>query len=331
MDNADCRHFSGFTIPFQMALKRFYGTLARASYPTKLHPVVILAWAKICFFDFCMKLKNKLKVFLVKVFHFEYWPFWIFYIPMYFYGLYLAFRARSFMYFSATNPGMKYGGVMGESKFGILKAMPGKYLPKTVFIAGGSPYCSIIHSLTSAGLIYPLVMKPDVGERGKDVEIIRDEPSLKSYLADKAFDLIAQEYINYDLEFGMLYHRMPGSSKGEVTSVVQKGFLTVTGDGTSALRELISGSVRASGRQEYLYNKFADQLEKVLPLGHRMRLEPIGNHCRGTIFYNANHLINPLLHDVFNRISLDIEGFFMGASISRCLLSTICTTAATLK
>jgi hypothetical protein len=61
-----------------------------------------------------------------------------------------------------------------------------------------------------------------------------------------------------------------------------------------------------------LQNKFGYELEKVLPLGEKMRLEPIGNHCRGTTFHNANPLINESMTDVFNQISLEIEGFFYG-------------------
>ena len=43
-----------------------------------------------------------------------------------------------------------------------------------------------------------------------------------------------------------------------------------------------------------------------------MDLEPIGNHCRGTTFYNANKLINDQLIDVFNRIAKQIEGYYYG-------------------
>ena len=49
-----------------------------------------------------------------------------------------------------------------------------------------------------------------------------------------------------------------------------------------------------------------------MPKGETRILEPIGNHCRGTKFKNANYLINEQLHEVFNAIALPIEGFFYG-------------------
>ncbi len=64
---------------------------------------------------------------ILKLREFEYWPFGVFYIPLYFYGFYLAFKSKSLMYFSATNPSMKYGGVMGESKISVLNKIDKNY------------------------------------------------------------------------------------------------------------------------------------------------------------------------------------------------------------
>jgi phosphomannomutase len=50
----------------------------------------------------------------------------------------------------------------------------------------------------------------------------------------------------------------------------------------------------------------------VLSLGENRLLEPIGNHCRGTKFVNANHLINNQLDEVFSKISEGFEGFYYG-------------------
>lgn len=216
------------------------------------------------------------------------------------------------MYFSAANPGMKYGGVMGESKYKVLSSIPEAYVPKTIFISGSTSFSSIIKIISQASLRYPFIIKPDVGERGKDVEIIRSETELRSYLHNKSNDLILQEYIDYELEFGLMYHRLPGSPKGHVTSMVQKGFLSITGDGIQTIKALISHEIRAKNRLEYLYKKFEPVLNDIPSKGERIRLEPIGNHCRGTTFHNANHLINDNLLEVFNTISMEIEGFFYG-------------------
>ena len=44
----------------------------------------------------------------------------------------------------------------------------------------------------------------------------------------------------------------------------------------------------------------------------------IGNHCLGTKFLNANHLINDQLTAVFNKISHEIDGFYFGRYDLRC-------------
>jgi len=64
---------------------------------------------------------RRIQLFLVKLFNYEFWPYWLFYIPMYLYGVFLAIRAGSFTYFTAANPIMIYGGVFGNSKFDVLQ------------------------------------------------------------------------------------------------------------------------------------------------------------------------------------------------------------------
>ena len=216
------------------------------------------------------------------------------------------------MYFSTTNPGMKYGGVMGDSKYKVLTSIPGKYVPKTIFIQSSTPYGSILKMINEKGFTYPFIIKPDAGERGKDVEMIGDERELKSYLKDKTCDLNIQEYIDLDLEFGMMYHRMPNAENGQISSIVQKGFLYITGDGETTIKTLLSEEIRAVRRLDYFEEKFNNKLNSILPKGEKMYLEPIGNHCRGTTFYNANHLINDQLNNVFNKIALQIDGYYYG-------------------
>lgn len=259
-----------------------------------------------------MSLFRRTSFFVTRITRFEFWPFWIFYLPMYFYGFWLALRSRSLMYFSTTNPGMKYSGVMGESKYKVLMSIPNVYIPKTSLIKPPFNADALISSLEKQHIFFPFVLKPDVGERGRDVEIICDREELEKYIHGKNHELIAQELATGELELGVLYHRLPGEAQGEVTSMVRKGFLTVTGDGQSTLRQLIEAEIRARGRLDYLVKKFENEIERVLSEDEKVNLEPIGNHCRGTTFFNANEFINDNLNEVFNKISLEIEGFYYG-------------------
>ena len=231
---------------------------------------------------------------------------------MYFYGLYLVLRSGSFMYFSTANPCMKYSGVIGDSKFSLLSSIPAQYIPKTVLVPISTSYSRIKRIIEDEGFEYPFILKPDVGERGKDVELIANEKELRAYLIGKSVDLTIQEYIEDELEFGIMYYRLPDDDKGQITSIVQKGFLSVTGDGKQTIRELLSSEIRAKSRLKYFHDKFEIELQHILPNGEKKDLEPIGNHCRGTTFYNANHLINEKLNMVFNKIALQIDGYYYG-------------------
>ena len=207
---------------------------------------------------------------------------------------------------------MKFGGVMGESKYKVLKSIPKEYIPKTSFISQPVSVSEIQKIMAYDRLNFPVIIKPDVGERGKDVELIRNEEELVAYLTGKTFDLIVQEYIHGGMELGIMYHRLPGAKKGEVTSVVQKGYLSVTGEGKSTLGQLIKNEFRAKGRLDYLLKKFEKFTDKVLHEGEKMYIEPIGNHCRGTTFFDATNLIDHRLNEVFDQISLQISGFYYG-------------------
>jgi glutathione synthase/RimK-type ligase-like ATP-grasp enzyme len=216
------------------------------------------------------------------------------------------------MYFSAANPGMKYGGVMGESKFKVLSSIPGKYVPKTIFLDTSTPLQRIFNLINEYDFSFPFIIKPDVGERGRDVEMISSEHELKKYLEGKTESFIIQEFVDYELEFGILYYRLPGDSRGKVSSVVQKGFLFVCGDGTSNIKQLLDREIRARARIDYLKNKYKHTLNTILEPDDKLYLEPIGNHCRGTTFYNANHLINTRLTNIFDEIAQQIDGYFYG-------------------
>lgn len=60
------------------------------------------------------------------------------------------------------------------------------------------------YNLEQFPLDFPFIVKPNIGERGIGVELIRNKFDFKNYLAlhDNS-DLILQEYINYPLEFGV--------------------------------------------------------------------------------------------------------------------------------
>ncbi|MDX2304458.1 MAG: hypothetical protein NW226_16750 [Microscillaceae bacterium] len=249
---------------------------------------------------------------LTKIYKWEFWPFWFFYIPVYFYWLYLSLRAKSFFFFSAANPLMELGGFSNYSKYNVLKNIPPQYIPKTILISTYQEKRNIEAILAENQLSFPLIAKPDRGERGKGVTKVKNLEELKTYLFEAGKEVILQEFIEYPLEFGVMYYRLPNEKRGQVSSIVQKEFLSVVGDGNSTVQELVIKNQRSHLFLKHLQEKYPEVLHTVPAKDEKLILEPIGNHSRGTIFLNATHLVNEELIDVFDQISQQIKGFYFG-------------------
>jgi hypothetical protein len=251
-------------------------------------------------------------LFIIKWTNYEYWPWWFFYIPLLPYWLYLALKTKSLAYFTATNTNIELGGFFGESKIDILEQIGSEYKPKTFFVPKDTSIESVKESLSSSKIQFPIVAKPNVGERGFEVEKIIDLTQLEAYHQHAIHEYIIQEFVTFDLELGVLFCRMPDEEKGKVTSVTIKEFLTVTGDGKSSILQLMEQNVRARFQIESVSKRLGKGINQILKKDEEMLLEPIGNHCRGTRFVDGNHLINPKLNEVFNRIALPMTGFYYG-------------------
>ncbi len=251
-------------------------------------------------------------LFLIKVFNYEYWTWWAFYLPMLPYWAFLAVKTRSLAYFTAANPCMDWGGFFGESKSDILRKIPAEFLPKTLFFSGTEAVETVKNALRVAELAYPVVVKPDVGERGTKVEKVNTTAELAAQIRAIGAAFIVQEFVQEPLEFGILYSRLPGETRGRVTSVTRKGFLSVTGDGRLTVEELMQQSTRARFQLDPMRERLGAGMQEILPVGETRLLEPIGNHCRGTAFLDDNHLISDALNRVFDRIAQPIDGFHFG-------------------
>ena len=256
--------------------------------------------------------------FVIRLKSWEYWPFGIIQFPVIIYFLWLALKARSFLFFSASNPGIVMGGMFGESKYDVLTKVPPQYTPVSILVDPSSGQDQILQLLENSGLRFPVIFKPDLGERGFMVQRINNKAEMDHYLKSMRYPFIIQELIDLPLEFGIFYMRFPQWSKGKVTSVVMKEMLSVTGDGVSTLRELILKKERARLRWDVLKKTYIAQLEEIPKSGETKELVSIGNHCLGTKFLDGSHLIDERLSETFDVISKQIEGFNFGRFDLRC-------------
>lgn len=250
---------------------------------------------------------------LFKIKNWEYWPSYLFYLPNIPYAAYLAIRAKSFVFFSATNPAIKHSGNGSESKFSTIQLIPEEFRPVSILINPNNSIEDSLKDIEKNKLQFPLIMKPDIGFRGLLVKRIKTKNDLITYLKKhRKLHLIAQEYINYENECGILYHRIPTNSKGEITSITLKKYLTITGNGTSTLKELIQKHKRANLYLPLLKELHYKNFDVVLKNNEKKVLSVIGNHSKGTQFINGNHLITPELEFAVDQLFQQIPNWFYG-------------------
>lgn len=233
----------------------------------------------------------------------EFWPIWAAYLPVIPWILALGLRYRSLTLFTAANPGIETGGFVGESKSRILKAlMPsGVVAPFRVVRPGEPVECDR----------FPVVLKPDVGERGSGVSIIRSREQLDRALDRLRAEAILQEYVP-GVEFGVFYQRTPDEARGRITSITEKQFPHVTGNGRRTLRELILSDERAVCMWRTYFDRNASALDTVVAERAVVPLVEIGSHCRGAMFVDASHLKTDVLEERIDEVSRTHEGFFFG-------------------
>ncbi|HAH56122.1 MAG TPA: D-alanine--D-alanine ligase [Flavobacterium sp.] len=253
-----------------------------------------------------------MKLFLHKLIHWEYWPFQIVYIPIYFLWLFYSFKAKSLFFFNASNPTIKNGGFMMESKKEIYDLIPQQYYPKTELILEKTSLDEILKLIQNSGIKYPFIAKPDIGLRGSAVKKIHNLAELKSYNGKANFDYLVQDLIPFEKEVGIFYVRYPNEKLGKITGIVSKEFLIITGDGVSTIKELIKKNSRYLLQLEALQLEYGNTLLTILPKGDKINLVPYGNHARGAKFLDGSQWISPKLTEIFNELCFQIPGFYFG-------------------
>src|SRR5579864_3565593 len=100
----------------------------------------------------------KRKPFWIRLLNWEYWSFSTIYFPIY-----------PVFFFPASNPQIKNGGFLAESKKDIFKIVPEDLQPRSLFFDLGSDPFFVLECLKNAGFCFPLIGKPDIGGRGRGV------------------------------------------------------------------------------------------------------------------------------------------------------------------
>lgn len=258
---------------------------------------------------------------LIRYRYYEFWPAWLFYIP---FALYIHLHAiRRYRYrlsiTTLANPAMRYGGIIGESKAESYRLIPDGHEAKLALslIEGRWAIEEKLNALAvfmqQKQLAYPIIIKPDNGLRGVGVKRIYTELDAQEYLERADYDVVAQELSSYKCEAGVFYISYPDNKASEIFSITDKEFPSLMGDGASSLAELILQDKRARLIANTYFVKHKEQLSWVPAKGESITLVNIGNHAQGAVFHDGmEKLYTETLHKVFDCLSHEMEGFYIG-------------------
>lgn len=247
----------------------------------------------------------------------EFWPPWLFYAPVGFYCVWLAVKYRGLSLPSVANPGIFTGGIVGNSKMATLAQLmetSPQFTPATVLIdAGDGPdrLRMLREACARHNITPPFILKPDLGQRGAGVKLVRNWQHAEQALA-AAVPLLLQRYSPGPFELGVFYYRFPGEPQGRIFAVTEKVFPELTGDGVSTVEQLILGDARARLMRHVYLRRFAARRSEVLGAGVRLRLVEAGNHAQGCIFRNGSKLLTPELERAIDGIAKRLDGFCIG-------------------
>ena len=246
----------------------------------------------------------------------EFWPRWAFYPPIVAYVGWLAVKHRSLLLFTAVNPAIPGGGFVGESKAQILSGLghAPDWIARWRLLPPAQPsirLAALERFMAEAALTWPVVLKPDVGERGGGVGIVRSADDARRYFEGTGEPIVAQEFVP-GVEFGVFYYRVPGEPRGRIFAITDKRFPEVTGDGRSTLERLILGDDRAVSMAPFFMAKHAARLDDIPPAGVTVRLVDLGTHSRGSAFFDGEWVRTPALEAAIDQLSRGYDGFWFG-------------------
>ena len=170
----------------------------------------------------------------------------------------------------------------------------------------GERFTAIKAFQASLDVPWPLVLKPDVSERGRGVRLAWSDGAIRDYVQRFHRPLLAQAFAPGE-EFGLFWIRGDG-----LVSLTEKQFPRVVGDGAQTLGELILADARAYLVAPLLFERFADRLDQIVPDGQAVALADVGSHCRGSTFLNAARLRTPALERAVAQIAQTMPGFDFG-------------------
>lgn len=258
--------------------------------------------------------RNILLISVQKIFRLEFWPSYIFYLPLVPYAFYLILRYRGIRHITTSNPGILASGIAGESKSEILKLLPSSFVAKWKLLRPSQVNLEkeLKEWMVTNQLKFPLILKPDKGERGLGVQKVLNLNEIQSIMGKTKVSWILQEMIPGPFEAGIFYYRFPNDNKGNILSITDKVFPKLIGDGKSKLKNLIEAHPRFRFQKETHFKNNAERLNTIPRKEEVVSLGNIGNHIQGCMFLDGSSLITESLTRKIDQISKKAKGFYFG-------------------
>ncbi len=248
----------------------------------------------------------------------EFWPAWLFYLPVIARYFQLSIQYRGWTLPTSANPGMTTGGMVGESKFVTLldlqRTSP-EFTAEAWLLPEGPAHqrrVALGQLIEIHDIAWPYILKPDVGQRGVGVRLVRDASAADEYLASTDARLVVQRYVPGPCEAGVFYYRFPHEDHGRIFAITEKIFPEIVGDGSSTVEELILRDDRARLIADIYLRRFETRRGEVLAPGVPLRLVEAGNHAQGCIFRDGHRLHTDALAACIDAISRRVPGFYIG-------------------
>jgi hypothetical protein len=263
-------------------------------------------------------IRSSLSVSFERIVRWEFWPAWLFYSPVAAICFWWGLRYRGFSLPTIANLNQKNGGVVGESKIGILQTLM-ETSPEFTSDGYLVPEGSVENRIESIGEIclrhqirFPFVLKPDTAQRGAGFRKVSSFDEAEKYLDQVSTPLVLQRYVEGPEEAGIFYYRFPNEQKGHIFGITRKQFPVLMGDGVRSIRELIEADSRARLIAQTYLQRFELASDRILRQSECLRLVEAGNHCQGCIFKDGADLNSEKLRAAFDEISQKFPGFYIG-------------------
>ena len=250
---------------------------------------------------------------LTRYLNWEFWPQKLIYIPVYVMDYILGITHLDPLYFTNANPCMTYGGMYDCSKSEICKLLPPNKQAEFLAIKKGSDPKDSVKRILEQNWSYPIVLKPDKGDRGVLVRKCGDEEDVAKYFQTADFDVLAQEFVDARMEFGIFCLRDPNADRFRITSVTFKKRMHVVGDGWHSIRELLEEHPRLRIFLGNIERRMGtEQLHYVPKRTEEIEVVRFGNHSKGSMFLNVAELLGSPLQNTMDDLCSRIEGFNYG-------------------